>query len=173
MTEFIALTSAIVVALLLLLAWFLYDTKWKGDSDVVSSQKSRCTKQVDSGTRFATNSDEAKRLKEFLLQIYDSGVLFTLSINKGKPKKYMGLYSVDSQHITVFSGWCKSIDGLKEIAIHEYAHHIMHTRVGVIKGEVHSERFWQVYSALVAKAVEKNLYHPHNMPILIEIINKA
>lgn len=165
---------SVALALLLLTVWFVYDTWVKPTKPTLAKGQSPRTSRSQRGKAESVSSMgmDDKQLKDFLLQIYNCGVQFTLSISPSKPKRHMGLYHVGRQHITVYAGWCKSLDNMKETAIHEYAHHICYTRMGMRRREVHSQRFWQVYAALTAKAVEKGLYRPSGQPILQEIMSE-
>ncbi len=65
-------------------------------------------------------------LKQMLLDIYRCRRPFELLLIDKKPKTKMGVYIVNKQRIRICSGWGKFCP-LKEIAIHEYAHHIHET----------------------------------------------
>jgi len=103
----------------------------------------------------------AAYLKAYLLKIYQCKEPFELLVIDKKPKTKMGVYIIKSHRIRIYSRWICATP-LEEIAIHEYAHHIHSTEKGGIFGRgkerAHGEYFWRIYSALMAKAVEKGLY---------------
>lgn len=105
----------------------------------------------------------AEYLKSFLLRIYRCKVPFELIVVNKKPRTKMGvyIYSPDKHRIRIYSKWICATP-LEEIAIHEYAHHIHQTEKGGIFGRrkerSHGEYFWRIYSALMAKAIQKGLY---------------
>ena len=85
----------------------------------------------------------ATQLKWMLMKIYRPQVAFELRVTMQRPK---------------------------EIAIHEYAHHIHfteHRRSGK-KDTPHGQNFWRIYSALMAKAIEKGLYNDKYIDKIIE-----
>ena len=103
----------------------------------------------------------AEYLKSYLLKIYKCKVPFELLVIDKKPKIRMGVYIHKNCRIRVYSKWICATP-LEEIAIHEYAHHIHQTEKGGIFGRrkerSHGEYFWRIYSALMAKAIQKGLY---------------
>ena len=103
----------------------------------------------------------AEYLKSYLLKIYKCKVPFELLVIDKKPKTRMGVYIHKNCRIRVYSKWICATP-LEEIAIHEYAHHIHQTEKGGIFGRrkerSHGEYFWRIYSALMAKAIQKGLY---------------
>lgn len=97
--------------------------------------------------------------KEFLLNIYKCKVPFELRFRNTKPKSYSGLYYRGICKINLYPKW-NSVCPLKEVAIHEYAHHVHHTELS--KGDPrldrsHGHNFMRIYTALRAKAVELGL----------------
>lgn len=104
---------------------------------------------------------KALELKEFLLKIYRCKKDFELLVIDKKPKTRAGVYNIEKQRIRVYSKWscCMS---LKEIAIHEYAHHIHETEKrknpNRRQERAHGQEFWRIYSALCCKAAQMGLY---------------
>lgn len=98
--------------------------------------------------------------KEFLYKIYQCRTPFEIRFRKTKPKHYVGLYVIDKHRINLYPNRISS-HNLEEVAIHEYAHHIHHTeqytgdRRGIDRS--HGEKFWRIYSALRARAMELGL----------------
>lgn len=99
---------------------------------------------------------------DFLYKIYHCKVPFELRYRKTKPKHYIGLYVVQPHRINLYPRWTNA-QKMKEVAIHEYAHHIHHTEhfTGNKRGvdRMHGEKFWRIYSVLMAKAMRLGLYH--------------
>ena len=111
----------------------------------------------------------AAQLKWMLLKIYRPQVAFELRVTMQRPKSRMGYYVPAKRSITIYGGW-GDVHSLEEIAIHEYAHHIHfteHHRKGK-KDNTHGPNFWRIYSALVAKAIEKGLYNDNYIDKIIE-----
>ena len=102
----------------------------------------------------------ATQLKWMLLKIYRPQVAFELRVTMQRPKSRMGYYAPAKRSITIHGGW-GDVHLLEEIAIHEYAHHIHFTehRPSGKKDTPHGQNFWRIYSALMAKAIEKGLYN--------------
>ena len=111
----------------------------------------------------------AKQLKWMLLKIYRPQVVFELRVTMQRPKTRMGYYVPARRSITIHGGW-GDVHSLEEIAIHEYAHHIHFTehRHSGKKDAPHGENFWRIYSALMAKSIEKGLYNDHYIDKIIE-----
>ena len=103
----------------------------------------------------------AEQLKAKLLQIYKCREPFELLVFDRLPKTRMGVYIVHSKRIRVYSRWSFACP-LIEIAIHEYAHHIHRTEnfEGDTRGRdrSHGEKFWRIYSALMAEAKRLGIY---------------
>ena len=111
----------------------------------------------------------ATQLKWMLLKIYRPQVAFELRVTMQRPKSRMGYYVPAKRSITIHGGW-GDVHSLEEIAIHEYAHHIHfteHRRSGK-KDTPHGQNFWRIYSALMAKAIEKGLYNDNYIDKIIE-----
>lgn len=111
----------------------------------------------------------ATQLKWMLLKIYRPQVAFDLRVTMQRPKSRMGYYVPAKRSITIHGGW-GDVHSLEEIAIHEYAHHIHfieHRRSGK-KDSPHGQNFWRIYSALMAKAIEKGLYNDNYINKIIE-----
>ena len=111
----------------------------------------------------------AIQLRWMLLKIYRPQVAFELRVTEQRPKSRMGYYAPAKRSITIHGGW-GDVYSLEEIAIHEYAHHIHfteHRRSGK-KDTPHGPNFWRIYSALMAKAIEKGLYHDNYINKIIE-----
>ena len=104
---------------------------------------------------------KAVELKAFLLKIYRCKKDFELFVIDKKPKTRAGVYIVSKQRIRVYAKWrcCMS---LKEIAIHEYAHHIHETEKRTNQNRrqerSHGPEFWRICSALCSKATLMSLY---------------
>ena len=111
----------------------------------------------------------ATQLKWMLLKIYRPQIAFDLRVTMQRPKSRMGYYVPAKRSITIHGGW-GDVHPLEEIAIHEYAHHIHfteHRRSGK-KDTTHGQNFWRIYSALMAKAIEKGLYNDNYINKIIE-----
>ena len=116
-----------------------------------------------------TTTKVARQLKWMLLKIYRPQVAFELRVTMQRPKSRMGYYVPAKHSITIHGGW-GDVHPLEEIAIHDYAHHIHfteHRRNGK-KDTPHGQTFWRIYSALMAKAIEKGLYNDNYINNIIE-----
>ena len=107
------------------------------------------------------DSISAQSLKNMILEIYSCKKPFELLLIDKKPKTRCGVYIVDKMRIRVYAGWKEHVP-LKEIAIHEYAHHIHETEKRRTnnrrKERVHGPEFWRIYSALMSVAQAKRLF---------------
>ena len=104
---------------------------------------------------------KALELKALLLKIYRCKKDFELLVIDKKPKTKAGVYIIRKQRIRVYAKWSYAIP-LKEIAIHEYAHHIHETEKrknpNRRQERAHGQEFWRIYSALCCKAAQMGLY---------------
>lgn len=110
---------------------------------------------------------DAEYFKEFLLGIYQCSKPFNLEVAHTKPKTRMGTYTPRTCRIRINDGWGDT-EFCKEIAIHEYAHHIHFTEKGKTrkKEDPHGKEFWQIYGQLILLAKQKGLYnHPETIGI--------
>ena len=113
------------------------------------------------------NIGDADFFKAFLLEIYQCSKPFDLVVVHTKPKTRMGTYAPRFARIRINDGW-GDIERCKEIAIHEYAHHIHYTEKAMTKRkeEPHGKQFWQIYGQLILLAKQKGLYsHPEVIDI--------
>lgn len=99
---------------------------------------------------------KAVELKAFLLKIYRCKKDFELFVIDKKPKTRAGVYIVSKQRIRVYAKWrcCMS---LKEIAIHEYAHHIHETEKELIKTDDKKDHTAQSFGESTLRYVVKQL----------------
>ena len=104
---------------------------------------------------------KAVELKAFLLKIYHCKKDFELLVIDKKPKTRAGVYIVSKQRIRVYAKW-RCCMPLREIAIHEYAHHVHETEKRTNQNRrqerSHGPEFWRIYSALCSKATQMRLY---------------
>lgn len=114
-------------------------------------------------------TEVATQLKWMLLKIYRPQVAFELRVTMQRPKSRMGYYVPAKRSITIHGGW-GDVHSLEEIAIHEYAHHIHFTehRRSSKNDAPHGPNYWRIYSALMAKAIEKGLYNDKYIDKIIE-----
>lgn len=115
----------------------------------------------------AANTGDAEFYKSFLLDIYQCTKPFDLVVVHTKPKTRMGTYAPRFSRIRINDGWGDT-EWCKEIAIHEYAHHIHFTEKGKTrkKEDPHGKQFWQIYGQLILLARQKGLYnHPETLDI--------
>ncbi len=105
------------------------------------------------------NYPNADYFKNFLLSIYPCKVPFELLVIDKKPKTRMGVYIFDKRRIRIYARWSIA-SPLKEIAIHEYAHHIHYTEHNKVENEErpHGPQFWEIYGALMCRATQKGLF---------------
>lgn len=111
------------------------------------------------------NDADAEFFKSFLLDIYQCTKPFDLVVVHTKPKTRMGTYAPRFSRIRINDGWGDT-EWCKEIAIHEYAHHIHFTEKGKTrkKEDPHGKEFWQIYGQLILLAKQKGLYnHPETI----------
>lgn len=110
---------------------------------------------------------DAEYYKAFLLDIYKCKKTFDLVVVHTKPKTRMGTYAPRFARIRINDGW-GGIDRCKEIAIHEYAHHIHFTEKEKTKRkeDPHGKQFWQIYGQLILLAKQKGLFnHPETLDL--------
>lgn len=108
----------------------------------------------------AVNDQSGDFFKEFLLQIYQCKYPFDVSVIHTKPKTRMGTYNPKTCRIRINDGWGDT-ERCKEIAIHEYAHHIHFTEKDKTRREEdpHGKQFWQIYGQLMFLAQQKELFN--------------
>jgi len=105
------------------------------------------------------NYPDADYFKNFLLSVYPCKEPFELLVIDKKPKTKMGVYIISKRRIRIYAPWSVSTP-LKEIAIHEYAHHIHYTEQNKLENgeKPHGRQFWEIYGALMCRAVQKGLF---------------
>lgn len=149
--------------------WTEIKAVWRGliTDEQPTEVRERPYRSTDPTTKVAT------QLKWMLLKIYRPQVAFELRVTMQRPKSRMGYYVPAKRNITIHGGW-GDVHSLEEIAIHEYAHHIHfteHRRSGK-KDTPHGQNFWRIYSALMAKAIEKGVYNDNYIDNIIKQENE-
>lgn len=149
--------------------WTEIKAVWRGliTDEQPTEVRERPYRSTDPTTKVAT------QLKWMLLKIYRPQVAFELRVTMQRPKSRMGYYAPAKRSITIHGGW-GDVHSLEEIAIHEYAHHIHfteHRRSGK-KDAPHGQNFWRIYSALMAKAIEKGVYNDNYIDNIIKQENE-
>ena len=105
----------------------------------------------------------ANNFINFLIKIYPCAVPFTLKVVHKSYKKQLGKYFINDKRINIYDGRCDTNE-CKEIAIHEYAHHLHHTEPGLFTEHMttvdrsHGSNFWRIYSFLMLEAYRKGLF---------------
>lgn len=105
----------------------------------------------------------AEYFHRFLTEIYPCSMPFSIKVSPKKPKTRMGSYVIAPKRINVYSGWGGD-NVCREIAIHEYAHHLHHTEKNMFTDDVrrtdrsHGAHFWEIYAFLMITAYKKGLY---------------
>ena len=83
---------------------------------------------------------------------------FTVRFSGERSKRVNGYYRPSTAEITINDGNFKSDDLLTFTALHEYAHHISITELGVTSAKAHSPAFWATFHELLAIADELGIY---------------
>ncbi len=112
------------------------------------------------------------RVKELLLTVEDSPTPFTLVFSGKSNAKVNGLYKPQSAEIVLHNHNFDSDDQLLYTALHEYAHHLHHTRKGGIsQARPHTNEFWTIFHGLVQKAESLGIYRNifDSVPEFIEL----
>jgi hypothetical protein len=102
------------------------------------------------------NQDQIKTL---LLGLEDTEIDFSVTMTGKKSKKVNGLYKPDSREILLHNKNFTDDNQLIYTAIHEYAHHLICVRDGVLQSaKSHTTAFWACFHELLEKAEKKGLY---------------
>lgn len=103
------------------------------------------------------NQDQVKSL---LLEVEESPAPFTLVFSGKTNKKVNGLYKPENAEILLHNKNFDSDNQLIYTALHEYAHHLHHSRRGGIsQPRPHTQEFWAIFHELMQKAEAKGLYN--------------
>lgn len=87
----------------------------------------------------------AVELKEMLLQLHTPKYPFRLAVSDRHPKCRLGTYFPDKSRIIVYA---RNTMGMRDTAIHEYAHHVTETEIGFFPRR-HGKMFKRTYSQLI------------------------
>jgi len=97
---------------------------------------------------------------QFLQEIYPCHTPISVQVSHRKTKKHKGSYFVGQNRMIIYDHWGDD-NVCKEIAIHEYSHHLHHTEVewqNNYANKAHGQHFWQIYGVLMVLAKAKGLY---------------
>ncbi|HNW30473.1 MAG TPA: hypothetical protein PKN50_18505 [Spirochaetota bacterium] len=99
------------------------------------------------------------KVKELLLQLDSKVEDFSVILSGKASKKVDGLYYPDSREIIIHNKNFTDDNQLIYTAIHEFAHHLHHTRSAVpVSSRAHTNRFWDIFHKLLFLAEEKGIY---------------
>ena len=102
------------------------------------------------------NQDQIKTL---LLGLEDTALEFSVTMTGKKSRKVNGLYKPDTREILLHNKNFTEDNQLVYTAIHEYAHHLVCERDGVLQSaKSHTTAFWACFHGLLEKAEKKGLY---------------
>ncbi len=98
--------------------------------------------------------------KDFLQQVYECKVDYTVKATKRKTNLVAGCYFPSERRINIYNVGSRPLFLLQHTAIHELAHHIHHTEFNRTKSKerVHGKEFWNIVRVLEANAKKKALY---------------
>lgn len=98
----------------------------------------------------------ADDLKRIHLEIYPCSIPFSLQVSSRRCKTRLGVYNLEKYRIRIYN-FSNAYDA-KEVAIHEYAHHLNNTEwwQSGVKGykyeAKHGYKFWYIYTILIELA---------------------
>lgn len=99
------------------------------------------------------------QVKELLLKLDSRVEDFTVILSGKKSNKVDGLYYPERKEIIIHNHNFTEDSPLIYTAIHEFAHHLHHTRSTVpISTRAHNSKFWEILHKLLFDAEEKGLY---------------
>lgn len=99
------------------------------------------------------------QVKDLLLKIEPDAGNFTVILSGKTSKKVDGLYYPDRREIIIHNKNFNDDNQLVYTAIHEFAHHIHHTRSSIpVSSRSHTIAFWDIFHTLLFQAEKKGLY---------------
>lgn len=99
------------------------------------------------------------QVKEKLLQLDKAAEDFSVIFSGKTSKKVDGLYYPDRREIIIHNKNFTEDAQLIYTAIHEFAHHLHHTRSAVpVSCRAHTNRFWDIFHKLLFRAEEMGIY---------------
>jgi hypothetical protein len=100
-----------------------------------------------------------EQVKEKLLQLDRNAGDFAVIFSGKTSKKVDGLYYPDRKEIIIHNKNFTDDSQLLYTAIHEFAHHLHHTRSAIpVSARAHTNRFWDIFHKLLFLAEEKIIY---------------
>ena len=116
----------------------------------------------------------AEYFHHFLLKIYPCRVPFTVKVTHKRCKTRLGSYYPSTHNINIHDQQLDD-ETCKEVAIHEYAHHLHHSEPGLFTNDERLDRshgchFWIIYAFLMQKAYQKGLFsYKYMLPLFNQI----
>jgi hypothetical protein len=99
------------------------------------------------------------QIKDKLLELDGNVEDFSVIMSGKASKKVDGLYYPDRREIILHNKNFTDDNQLLYTAIHEFAHHIQHTRSSVpVSNRAHTNRFWDIFHKLLFRAEELQIY---------------
>ena len=124
---------------------------------------------------------ENVKIKETLLNLYETKLDFTVIQTGKESKRVNGLYKPDTHEILLHNKNFKTDNELLYTAIHEYAHHLLTEESintygddSLPNAKAHPRAFWVKFNELIILAEEKNIYtlDISKSPKLVELTQK-
>ena len=124
---------------------------------------------------------ENAKIKETLLNLYETKLDFTVIQTGKESKRVNGLYKPDTHEILLHNKNFKTDNELLYTAIHEYAHHLLTEESintygddSLPNAKAHPRAFWVKFNELIVLAEEKNIYtlDISKSPKLVELTQK-
>jgi len=99
------------------------------------------------------------QIKSLLLSLEDTALEFSVTMTGKKSKKVNGLYKPDTREILLHNKNFDDENQLIYTAIHEYGHHLICEREGVLQSaKSHTTAFWACFHELLERAEKAGLY---------------
>lgn len=152
-----------MIKIALILTFVILFSFWKHSKPKKSSRRVRSTAPYvpkPPGDVRPTKGEldcRAVGLKEILLQLYTPKYPFRLAVSDMHPKRRLGTYFPDRSRIIVYA---RNTMGMRNTAIHEYAHHITETEIGFFPRR-HGKMFKRTYSQLI------DIYNSTHQPQIV------
>lgn len=109
-------------------------------------------------------------LKDVLTRVRPERVPFTVVFSGESDRRVNGYYTPSRREITVNDRNFSTDPDIIFTALHEYAHHISMTELGVSSASAHSPVFWATFHELLAIASDLGIY---NYPFKAEKFSKV
>lgn len=110
-------------------------------------------------------NQQEQQLYDMLMAIYPAQKPFAIHISSCRHQRWLGCYRSGRKQIILYGPRLQNQNTMRDVAIHEYAHHLQFSLGYYRRRHPHDEHFWQIYTILRLRADRLGYLSSCDLPI--------